>query len=162
LYRTNGQGQALYPDLETLFGSPKADDPILDSLDSITAGLSPEATIYAPLGVGYHVDHLLVRDAVLRWRQPRPEVAVFFYEEYPYSADRIDAVEAARAALGISTQTVVHRLSNAALDAKIKAIACYESQISTFWDGVPAMADAIRRYTAQVGQGNFAERFWQP
>ncbi len=162
LYRTDGHGIALYPDLARLFGGPDLRDPVLAQMDNITARLDPRAVVYAPLGAGHHVDHLLVREAVRRWLADRREVAVFFYEEYPYSADGADVVAQARASLGRATAPADRPLSEAALAAKIGAIAYYTSQISTFWMGRDAMAESVRRYAAQTGGGVPAERLWQP
>jgi LmbE family N-acetylglucosaminyl deacetylase len=149
------------PDLATLFGEIDPRDPVLRQMHKITDWLDPAATVYAPLGAGHHVDHQLVRNAVLQWLRARPEVAVFFYEEYPYSAEGADAVQAARHALGEPTVPVVHEVSTLALEAKIQAIACYRSQISTFWDDVPVMGESVWKYACRVGQGRCAERLWQ-
>jgi LmbE family N-acetylglucosaminyl deacetylase len=162
LYRSDGQGNPLYPDLERLFGAIHPDDPVLRHPESITAQLDPNATFYVPLGAGHHVDHLVIRDVVLGWLKNWPQVAIFFYEEYPYSADDTEAiVQAARDSLHKTTQPVIHHMSKAALDAKINAIACYQSQISTFWQDVQSMAEATRQYASQVGDGSYAERLWQ-
>jgi LmbE family N-acetylglucosaminyl deacetylase len=160
LYRTDGHGASLCPDLSAMFGEIDPRDPVLAQLDEMTGWLDPMATIYAPFGAGHHVDHQLVREAVLRWRQARPGVAVLFYEEYPYSAQGADAVQTALDRLEGAPVPVVHQLSDRALDAKIQAIACYESQISTFWDDHASMAESVRQYAAHVGQGRQAERLW--
>ena len=145
-----------------MFGEIDARDPALDQMDRITGWLDPAATIYAPLGAGHHVDHQLVRAAVLRWAhaQVQAQVAVLFYEEYPYSAQGPEAVQAALAGLIGPPVPVVQPVSDPALDAKIQAIACYESQISTFWDDRAEMAESVRQYAALVGQGQYAERLW--
>jgi LmbE family N-acetylglucosaminyl deacetylase len=166
LYRTDGRGTLLYPDLARLFGTIHPDDPVRARAAEITTWLDPAATIYAPLGAGHHVDHQMIRKFVIDWLRKQPQVAaqvaVFFYEEYPYSAsDTETIIQSARDALGHATQPVIYQLSETALDAKINAIACYQSQISTFWDDIPAMAKATRRYASQVGEGTYAERLWQ-
>ncbi len=160
LYRTDGQGSPLCPDLSAMFGEIDPRDPVLAHMNHITGELDPAATIYAPLGAGHHVDHQLVRDAVSRWARAQAGVAVLFYEEYPYSAQGADAIQAALDRLDGSLVPVVHPLSDQALNAKIQAIACYESQISTFWDDHARMAESVRQYAAHVGQGRYAERLW--
>jgi LmbE family N-acetylglucosaminyl deacetylase len=162
LYRTDGHGTPLCPDLSAMFGEIDPRDPALARMDRITGWLDPAATIYAPLGAGHHVDHRLVRKAVLRWAhaQVQTQVAVLFYEEYPYSARGPEAVQAALAGLIGPPVPVVQPVSDQALDAKIQAIACYESQISTFWDDRAEMAESVRQYAALVGQGHYAERLW--
>lgn len=162
LYRTDGRGNALYPDLERLFGDVHPDDPILRAADAITAPAGAADVLYVPLGAGHHVDHLLVRDVLLGWLAHWRELAVFFYEEYPYSADRHDTIRVARAAIPLPLTPVVRPMSDAALAAKISAIACHKSQISTFWANADAMAAAVRDYARAVGAGTYAERLWQP
>ncbi|MBN1200426.1 MAG: PIG-L family deacetylase [Anaerolineae bacterium] len=162
LYRTDEHGTALYTDLKKLFGQINRRDPAAVRPHTITRHLDPAAIIYAPLGAGHHVDHQLVREAVGAWLAAHSPVAIFFYEEYPYSADSPDSIKIARAALALPTQPVIYRLSDTEMDRKIKAIACYKSQISTFWDDVPAMEAAVRQYAVQVGGGFYAERLWQP
>lgn len=162
LYRTDGQGRALYPDLAGLFGSVHPQDPVLMQDRAITGQFDRAMTIYAPLGAGHHVDHQVVRDMAVRFWRAQPQVAVFLYEEYPYSADSADSVATARAALPVLALPVLHYVSDAAIEAKSRAIACYRSQISTFWTGIPAMAESVRRYAAGVGRGSYAERLWKP
>ena len=106
-------------------------------------------------------------------------VAIFFYEEYPYSASsgealHLDAenhmreygtaaVQTALATLSVRLQPEVVPLSDADLNAKIGAIACYQSQISTFWDNLADMDASVRRYAREVvpdGQPG-AERLWR-
>ena len=161
LFRTDGRGHALYPDLAHLFGPPHPHDPLLSALDTLLPNDAKIATLYAPLGVGGHVDHRLVRRAALRWAAQRPKVAVFLYEEYPYSAAGMDAVQQARVAISHPTVAHLFPLNEAALAAKIRAIACYRSQISTFWDDVEDMARAVRAYARQVGKAYDAERLWR-
>jgi LmbE family N-acetylglucosaminyl deacetylase len=159
-YRSDAQGHPLYHDREALFGGINSHDPVLLRLDEITQPCDPAAVLYFPLGVGNHVDHLIVRNTLRDWWSAHAEVAVFFYEEYPYSATGDEAVQAARANLDL--EPVIHRLNEAAITAKIRAIACYPSQVSSFWDDVSVMAEAVKRHATQVGQGSYAERLWKP
>lgn len=162
LYRTDGAGTPLYPDLDRLFGTVDPADPAWQQPDHLIQYLDPQTTIYAPLGAGHHVDHQIVRDIVVKWLlNHHPQVAIFFYEEYPYSANDTEAIiQAARAELPFTLQPVVRHINDQALAAKIEAIACYQSQISTFWDDLPAMTAATRRYARQIGDGVGAERLW--
>lgn len=158
LYRTDGQGCVLYPDLGALFGAIHPADPVRSQ--EIAGWVGVPDVLYAPLGAGHHVDHQLVRDAALTWRRDHPEVAVFFYEEYPYSAKGVEVVQAALVALDKPAVPVLHSSDDVAIDARVRAIACYRSQISTFWDSPTTMGEAVRLYAAQVGAGQYAERMW--
>lgn len=146
-------GQALYMSEEAIFGEIQPTDPAYAAL-RVAPPLPANATLYAPLGIGHHVDHQLVRRAVESWGLP-PNL-VRYYEDYPYAEEEA----AVQAALGEGSrwQAQVNALDETALAAKIGAMAQYCSQISTFWHSVEAMAAAICRYTARLG----GERTWIP
>jgi hypothetical protein len=150
------------------------DDPVLRAIIDGTHlhefgwRLSEGGVIHIPLSVGGHVDHRLVRRMVqvlLRgWHIPN----VAYYEEFPYSAGAEDTAEVVQDALDRTVMwldktdryrsaLVVHSLDVDALNAKIAAIARYESQISSFWRDSDDMAESVRAYTEQVG----GEREWR-
>ena len=52
-------------------------------------------------------------------------------------------------------------LTEADMQAKVNAIAFYESQISTFWPSLPAMEADVRRAFTDPATGAFVERFWK-
>lgn len=177
-------GDFLYAGKDAIFGDiaptdllvrqcePGANDAtILDFVARLQAG----DTLHSPLGVGNHIDHRLVRTLLQTLAREQPTVNLFCYDEYPYSApdykgiraadavqtaldqaERAFAVTARRATISVR-QAIVHSLDSAALDVKIAAVACYQSQISSFWADTGAMADSVRRYTEQVG----GEREWR-
>lgn len=143
--------ETLYASEEDIFGEVLPTDPALSMLRSVPP-FPVSAVLYVPLGVGHHVDHLLVRWAMEGWRLPNDVVR--YYEEYPYAEDSA----ALQAALGerAGWQAIVNALDEQALTAKISAVAQYRSQLSTFWDDTEAMEAALRRYAARVG----GERMW--
>jgi len=166
VYRVSGRGEALYPTEESLFGELHPDDAAARLIPTIV--LPPEeplVAVYAPLGTGHHVDHQIVRNWGLALHQYMPWVALKFYEEYPYTNDR-NAVNAALnfflehdPPIGLSPELVT--LSEADVQAKVKAIGCYESQISTFWQDRAAMEAATRAALIQAGGGQAGERYWR-
>jgi LmbE family N-acetylglucosaminyl deacetylase len=89
------------------------------------------------------VDHRIVRRAGEASGQP-----LAYYEEFPYAQDP----QAVRAALGEGQwRAAPVPLSEKGLEAKIAAIACYRSQLSTWWADLTDMETAVRA---------FAERYW--
>lgn len=44
--------------------------------------------VYLPMGVGGHIDHLIVRDAVISVIEGFPNIEFYFYEEMPYSVNQ--------------------------------------------------------------------------
>lgn len=169
-YRTNGEGHALYTQNHHLFGRVHPDDPALVSILPI-----PETAtvLYAPLGAGGHVDHRVVNHLV---QQLSPDLVVYYYEEYPYSAsggearritdgspDQQVGTDAVQAALQNFHQTLIPHLtylSEADLSAKIEAIAYYQSQISSFWEDAADMGRKVRAYALEVAASP-AERVWR-
>jgi hypothetical protein len=82
-----------------------------------------------------------------------------YYEDFPYAQDS----QAVKAALtpGLWEPELVP-LSEQALRAKIAAIGCYGSQISTFWGSREVVNTTVRAFAEQTGQGELAERYWHP
>lgn len=150
--RAAGTGEALYASEEAIFGPVHPADPALADLNA-TAPPPKDANIYVPLAIGLHVDHLLLYLVAQGWdvRQGR----VRFYEDYPYVAQQERPAADLLAARGAWEAEIVP-LSEETLNAKVRAAAAYESQISTFWRSRGAMEEALRAYARQVG----GERLW--
>jgi hypothetical protein len=118
---------------------------------------APGAMVYVPLTVGDHVDHHIVRQAAEIWGAPGGEIV--YYEEYPYA----EHPEALAVVLGDGGgwQAEFVALDGEALDAKAEAVACYHSQISTFYSGKDEIALRLRAYATVAGEGRgWAERYW--
>ncbi|MBN1955432.1 MAG: PIG-L family deacetylase [Anaerolineae bacterium] len=155
IYRRAPDGRHLYTGEAALWAAVHpADGPLIDSLARRIAALPEGAALYAPLGVGGHVDHQLTRRAAEALGR-----LLTYYEEYPYG-EKVDAVTAALGAGDWSSRLV--SLDAASLAARIAAAACYRSQVSTFWADEADMAARIRAYALRVGEGEPAERYWRP
>lgn len=112
--------------------------------------LPSAASIYAPLTVGHHVDHLLVRAAAERvWLG-----GVAYYEDYPY----VQQPEKLARVLGedASWRAKVIPVSDAAMAAKFDAIWAFRSQLSTFFGSREDMEEQVGGYTRKLG----GERIW--
>jgi LmbE family N-acetylglucosaminyl deacetylase len=112
-----------------------------------------EATkVLAPLGVGNHVDHRLVRAAAERAFED-----LHYYEDVPYALRAHEWRPADVRGLRRSCQSV----TAADLRVKIEAAACYGSQITTFWGDTAAMADDLSAYAAKCREGiGIGEAIW--
>jgi LmbE family N-acetylglucosaminyl deacetylase len=154
IYRHAPDGTSLYPDEASLWGSLHlADRPLVESLVRRIAALSATAFLCVPLAAGGHVDHRLVRQAAEAAGRP-----LLYYEDYPY-ADDPHEVEAALGGDGWEPQVAF--LDEEALAVKIAAVACYRSQLNTFWASEEEMVGHIRAYALHVGEGRLAERCWR-
>lgn len=183
IYREDADYRLLYQTDDDIFGDIHPADPlaqaVLDTAGFDRINWTNIGTLYLPLSAGNHVDHQLTRQIGLRWAGSVPEVAVFFYEEYPYSSEKnevsfthsgakerlsgLRAVQTALNTLPQATQPQVRPISEAALNTKIDAIACYASQLSSFWRDFQEMAESVRAYAYAVGKSaGYAagERLW--
>lgn len=146
IYRRTSGGRFLYASEEALWEEVHpAEKSLLTELAARLAALplGQNGTVYAPLGVGHHVDHQIVRRAV-----EATEYALTYYEDFPYAEDA-QAVQVVLEEGQWQAESVP--LSEEAWEAKIAAIACYRSQLSTFWADEAEMATTVRA---------FAERYW--
>ena len=156
-------GTALYPSEESLFGEVHAADFAPRLLQGIgVPQIGDSTTVYLPLAVGHHVDHQIVLDWGLRQIAENPgSWSLRFYAEYPYSnADK--STELALDALGMALVPADFTLDEADMRAKLDAIACYHSQISTFWQDLRDMEADVRRAFSDLQTGAYVERMWQP
>jgi LmbE family N-acetylglucosaminyl deacetylase len=149
-YRVDPAGQALYPDWTSVISTFHPFDRRL--ISEISAALPLPAAgvvIHAPLGAGQHIDHRLLREVGLSL-VGRHQVR--FYEDYPYNYRDRDAVRTALEQFPGRLRSTRPDISAAAVEAKIAAIACHRSQLSTFWGTDAEMRRSIRDFTQQYGE----------
>ncbi|BCX02146.1 MAG: GlcNAc-PI de-N-acetylase [Candidatus Roseilinea sp.] len=105
------------------------------------------ARVYCPMAIGGHVDHVIVRRAVESLAGPS---AIRYYEDFPYAdrPSRFDLPE------GYAFEKVA--LTEDEVEARIRAIACYASQLFAVFGSAAAMPERVRSYVSRVG----GERYW--
>lgn len=151
-----------------LFGVPADEEAglpgqIIDSL-LLDSNRKSDTRIYAPLAVGFHVDH---QQAFRAGQQLAAEGwEVWFYEDLPY-AIKTGSRETRLAKIPFP-MTVAARVNvYFQWSAKIDAILSYPSQLTTVFDYVdrghtPAEIDETMREYALAAGGDFlGERFWR-
>lgn len=153
IYRKHPASEvALYDSEEALFGElHPAEDALAQSLAKTFGRLPDSDQVLAPLTVGNHVDHQLVRLSAELWRRSS---TLDYYEEFPYvlSPNALPNEVDHNGSWGTS----VVKLSSQALAARIQAIACYHSQLSTFFEDQKALERSVTDYVQEVG----GERLW--
>jgi LmbE family N-acetylglucosaminyl deacetylase len=143
----------LYDDLALLYGPiAPPEEALVDALADRFAALPAADRIVAPLGVGGHVDHRIVRAAAERAFGGRLEL----YEEFPYVIWKWLALRRARGPRRLWTAESTP-LSPADVDARIGAIGCYASQVKPMFRDDGRMAAAVRRHVRRAG----GERVWR-
>ncbi len=154
--RPEAGGEALYPTLERLFGEiAPQEEPLVARLAERLAGIPGAATcarVVAPLGVGGHVDHRIVRAAAER----AFGAALLYYEEFPYIVWKLFALYRA----GIhrrSWEAMRQPLTADDIAVRIAAIACYASQVTPLFRSPDRIERLVRRHVRRAG----GERLWR-
>lgn len=152
-----------YVDNETLFGNVAPDDPLPAALGAhlqALVGRFPAAIVYAPLGVGRHVDHQIAHSAAAALAAAG--VSVAFYEDFPYVL-RAGALAARLAELGGAERflPVVSPIDEV-LARKVGAIEAYASQIGSLFADPGAIGREVAAYAASLTPetGVYGERLW--
>jgi LmbE family N-acetylglucosaminyl deacetylase len=154
---------AFYQNDEALFGEVAPGDfPLEERLAIVLQEVlqrAPTATLYAPLGIGHHVDHQLCCSAAYRLAHPGANVK--FYEDYPYVSTS-GTLDRRRRELGSVLEPELVEVSGA-LRLKEDAIATYTSQVRQLFGGVQKMQRALEDYMGSLRTtypGIQIERYW--
>ncbi|HST05305.1 MAG TPA: PIG-L family deacetylase [Chloroflexia bacterium] len=169
-YRMGTDGRFLYASDSELFGTAAVEERrrlapyIAEKTKDVikSAGGKGPVRVFAPLGVGHHVDHQLAFWAA---RRLGPRFGTLYYEDYPY-ASRAHALETRLSEIGLPAQPLVTPISDL-IGVKIASIARYKSQLGVLFGSNAAMPVAVRAYFQSVagsaggGEGDYAERAWR-
>ena len=132
-----------YGSAPALFGPRLPADDLADRLAPVLAGLVANAElVLGPLGIGDHVDHHIVREALERVADPE---RLLLWEDWPYldRADRLPPDPALTVALDAEL-----------IERRVAMCAAYETQLGFQFGGRAAMTDRLRAITQ--------ERFHKP
>lgn len=156
LYRKDDRGRHVYNGDTDIFVQqlPQARDfldVVADGTRSVVETAEPDLVL-APLGVGGHIDHLLVREAARALDHP-----TWHYEDVPYLL--YDRCEGWQDALSLR-DAVHHDATPDGWSAKLTAIDCYASQRELLWYNPPRWREELTDYAATVGGGSATERLW--
>lgn len=153
-------GQPLYPTEASLWGRIHPADRLETYADlSAAATLIASAhCLYAPLGVGHHVDHQLVRRWAVELAISSPTITLQFYTDFPYMKDS-SKITMALADVETTVQPRWVFLTQEDLKLKLEAMACYATQISTFWQNTDHMRQDVE-LSFRVQNDLWGERFW--
>ncbi len=151
-YRRDAENRPLYASLAALFGKLHQCDDLLESALVESLALLRGIRVNAPLGVGGHVDHQLLRRAVTR-----AGLDARYYEEFPYVEWKWGAL---RRALGRQRdwEAETTPLTQREIADRIDAIAHYRSQLPALFRTEARLGKQVRRAVRRAG----GERLWRP
>lgn len=128
---------------------------LLDTVD-----IKSFSKIYLPLGIGCHIDHLLLKKAVeslLYSAADKIFPSLTYYEDLPYACLNQHNWQVTP---GKKLYPNLQFIDAEAWKAKVDAILFYESQIEGLWASIAEMENQLSAYALKVGLGKPAERFW--
>ena len=158
LYRKRGDGSPTYRAEAEIFEAGEESEK--DTLAAVEKAIGDEIAairpdmVLAPLGVGAHIDHLLVSSAARRF-----SCDVLNYEEVPYVLSPHRQTGRDPVAPG---EPRLHPCTPLGWSAKISAIECYKSQLPVLWPGPGTWQQDLNSYARSIGDGDPAERLWFP
>jgi len=153
LYRGGADGAPHYRDVRSLYGELAAgEETLVDELAArLDADLPEAGLLLAPLAVGGHVDHRLLRAAAERATR---EVA--FYEDFPYVEWKWNALSRALGRWKDWEEEVLE-LTPELLERRAEAIEAYASQLPALFRTPARLRKQLRR-AARRARG---ERIWR-
>lgn len=155
IYRI-ANGEALYPSEDSLWGEVHPDDSASAALEAID--LTDIEVIYAPMAIGKHVDHQIVRNWA--WNIAKNSQSIVkFYQDYPYMRQQ-DALKMALDYFDMPLQAEIIILSENAMQHKVRAMSAYGSQISSFWENEAAIDSEVRQTFSNPSETAYIESLW--
>jgi LmbE family N-acetylglucosaminyl deacetylase len=140
IYRRSSKGEYLYTD--TVITPPHPADRRLPGriATALRSELRRDDRLVCPLALGGHVDHILVRQAAESLRHP-----LLYYADIPYILNNPQTLEPAVTVLA----SQLYPVSETGLEAWLKGVAAYRSQVDSLYNGEETLFDAIRSFWAK-------------
>lgn len=141
IYRRANNGDWLYG---YIFLPPHQDEQDFPAriAKTISARLRPDNQLVCPLGLGAHVDHVLVRRAVDLLQR-----TILYYLDVPYLFKTPE--EFASSTAGMKAKA--YKVSEAGLKSWQEAISAYASQVGQLFGSQDAMREQIHQYWLENG-----------
>ena len=147
-----------YNSAPELFAGIRENDEIWRVIVEHLAAIETPDAVFAPQGLGNHVDHLQVIRAVTErgWA-----AQTFWYRDTPYAIRQPDAAPSQLVPARTTTGFVA--FDEAELDAKVAACGAYQTQLNFQFGGAPALTRKLKAFhhaeAAAAGRVGYAERF---
>ena len=114
--------------------------------------------LFAPMALGQHIDHVLVRNAALELLSDG--FAVLLYEDLPYAADfSLSEIERYTSQLGALAGQEFELLileTGITVEEKVVLLSCYQTQMD------PQTESRVRSHADRCNGNSVVERVWAP
>ena len=162
IYRQDEQGKWLYEQMQAIQGQrhPQDNELVNYYMEDIMDQWPREGwKVFAPLGIGAHIDHQIAFEIGMGLVKEGYEVA--FYEDLPYAL-REDWLQA-RLADCEDLRPEVRLFSLESLNRKILALRCYASQIPQLFGGEDTMEEWLKGQAYKMSQEEAlgGEKVWR-
>ena len=143
IYRFKADGDALIHDDDELFAAQPEPELVRELSAYLQSHVPASTKLISPMGIGGHIDHRLVVQAVAQ-----SGLGGLYYADYPYVSyhfewsERLESREFRR---------IPHVISEEAVTAWQDAVLCNRAQLSTFWGNEREARLAIANYCAGGG-----------
>ncbi len=162
IFRSRPNGRRHYDPHKMCGPVNPLDLPLIDEIAVQLMARFPDprhVTLFAPLGIGNHVDHVLTHRAARELS--KRGYAVAFYEDLPYALGKSGASRRPLNGRGEWTSEEF-LLKEEHLSRKVAALRYYQSQIPALFGDADQMNESLRAFAA-AARGNrrrFVERMW--
>jgi glycosyltransferase involved in cell wall biosynthesis/LmbE family N-acetylglucosaminyl deacetylase len=161
IYRKTMDRRPLYNNYEGIKGAIHPDDSRLPDyiydrlIKFLQKNKCEQIRIFAPLGLGNHVDHQIIKAVGMKLLSEGFDV--LFYEELPYCFWDTNALNNFMAK---NSDGWSYKLLPIDIEEKLKALKCYNSQFAGLGGSYRRAGKRFKKYAASVGNGKYAERVW--
>ena len=161
IYRWRNDGRWRIEEEADVFAGIEAEDrelvaSLAKMLDQIE-GVDDETLVIAPLGVGRHCDHEIVRAAAERWK-PK---CLRYYEDFPYVLHPGQLSHTLGPAECWEAELI--RLDEGQITTRLRAACAYRSQVPFLFGDEAGLERAVRAYALDCGEAGtlLSERRWR-
>lgn len=141
IYRRGPDGEPLYLEIYTQPHAAEAHIPG-EIAQTLAPRLRPEDQVICQLGVGDHIDHIMVRQAAEGLNRP-----LWYAADLPYLFKQPGEL----APLVAGMDPTLHTITEAGLTAWVDAVLAYESQLSSLFERKEQVDEQIRSFYAERG-----------
>lgn len=144
-FRVNEDSKAIYTESKQLFDEINLfDQEIQEAVFlELARKLLSKDIVYAPLALGFHVDHQIVKRACLKLELSK----LFFYEDFPYEGEIDDNVW--------QNQSIP-----VVLEGWFEAASLYRSQVLYLFGSQSIFKQRLRQHAQSSKSGGYEQRLW--